>query len=89
MRPNREHIVFTLEDNILTSGHFYSTVTLGQSLWSGLFEHRFGLSSTNAEHMSSEGILYHLAAHYELTVKSSMQMSLRPVNWKLLVRFLN
>jgi hypothetical protein len=64
MRPDCEHIVYTLEDTIVTGGHFYAATTLEQSMWSGLREHLFGRTSTNAEHLASEAILHRLMCYY-------------------------
>jgi hypothetical protein len=65
MRPNRPHMVFTLEDSILVGGHFYCPSTFDLSLAAGLQEHLFGRSSTNAAHLASETILYRTIRYYQ------------------------
>ena len=64
MRPNRPHMVFTLEDSIVVGGHFYCPSTFGQSLKAGLCEHFFSHTSTNTEHLASEVILHRAIKYY-------------------------
>ncbi|KAF8585343.1 hypothetical protein K439DRAFT_1615989 [Ramaria rubella] len=68
MRPGVEHLVWTLrtlQDSIVTGGHFYASTTLGRSLKAGLDEHLHGKSSTNTEHLGSETVLNHLVHYYD------------------------
>ena len=65
MRPNRPHMVFTLEDSIVVGGDFYCPSTFDQSLAAGLQEHLFGRASTNTAHLASETILYRTICYYQ------------------------
>jgi hypothetical protein len=64
MRPNRPHMVFTLEDSIVVGGHFYSGASLAPSLRAGLQEHLYGRHSTHTNHLASEVILYRIVRYF-------------------------
>jgi hypothetical protein len=72
MRPNRPHIAFTLEDCMVLGGHFYSALTLVQSLQAGMREHMHGRSLTNTEHLASEMILHRLVWSYHRLIQLAM-----------------
>jgi hypothetical protein len=64
MRPNIEHVVFTLENTIVIGSHFISEDTLCESMSSGLREHFWGRYGTNTAHLGSEVILCRVLGHY-------------------------
>ena len=74
MRPGIEHIVFTLDNSIVIGSHFISEVNLERSMYSGLREHCWGRSSTNAEHhVASEVVLSRiLEFYYDILEKQAM-----------------
>jgi hypothetical protein len=84
MQPNRPHIVFTLEDCIVLGGHFYSALTLVQSLQAGMHEHMHGCSLTNTEHLASEMILHRLVQSYHHLIQLVMFDSSIPCSFSFI-----
>lgn len=64
MRPNTPHFVFGTENSICYGGHFYSTLTMPQTL-SGVI-HSFILDKflTNTAHQASRQLLRRMLVFY-------------------------
>ena len=64
MRPNTPHFVFGMENSIRYGGHFYSTLTMHQTL-SGVI-HSFMLDHflTNTTHLASRQLLRRILVFY-------------------------
>lgn len=76
MLANYNHKVVTLEEAIVLGGHGYGFDALERCLMAGLREHFWGDTSTNTEHLLSEGMVYRLGLvvwkHLRLTQSESV-----------------
>lgn len=71
MPPGTVHAVLTVADCLAEGGHFYSALSMTQSMRAGLREMQSGSGDTNTQHIAAEQILQKVVQCYDMDITAS------------------